>query len=310
MELHQVRYFIAVARHMSFTRAAEELRVAQPSLTRAVQKLEAELGGPLLRRERSNTHLTELGRLMLPHLHAALSAADNAKVQAKLLQENAVGSLVLGIGTGIEGMAGVLLEAVGDQPNLELLCEVAAEELVERRLLAGSLDAALIAPVEPGVDRFDLCHLRTDDLVVAFADGHRFAERSTVGMQVLAEEPLALHFGSRVQEAFARHVEALGLTLSVRLRSSETRCIADFVRSGRGCAVLPASSAAGHALAHRRLNEVPFQHCTVLATVAGRRHSAALALLLNRWRQMLEAGQSAAVPRQALPATLSGHLDA
>jgi len=102
MEMHQVRYFLAVARHFNFTRAAEELRVTQPSLTRAVQKLESELGGPLFRRERSNTHLTELGRMMLPHLEAAFASAETAKRQAQRLQKRDIGALALGVCIGIE----------------------------------------------------------------------------------------------------------------------------------------------------------------------------------------------------------------
>ena len=75
MEMHQVRYFLAVARTLNFTRAAEESNVTQPSLTRAIQKLEEEFGGLLFRRERALTHLTDLGRLMLPHLERAYAAA-------------------------------------------------------------------------------------------------------------------------------------------------------------------------------------------------------------------------------------------
>lgn len=60
MEMHQVRYFLAAARTLNFTKAAEESNVTQPSLTRAIQKLEEEFGGLLFRRERSLTHLTEL----------------------------------------------------------------------------------------------------------------------------------------------------------------------------------------------------------------------------------------------------------
>ena len=66
METHQVRYFLALARTLNFTKAAEECHVARPSLTRAVKNLEDELGGPLFHRERANTHLTELGRALLP----------------------------------------------------------------------------------------------------------------------------------------------------------------------------------------------------------------------------------------------------
>jgi DNA-binding transcriptional LysR family regulator len=72
MEMHQVRYFLAVARALNFTRAADECNVTQPSLTRAIQKLEDEFGGLLFRRERARTHLTDLGREMLPHLEQAL----------------------------------------------------------------------------------------------------------------------------------------------------------------------------------------------------------------------------------------------
>ena len=66
MEMHQVRYFLAVARTLNFTRAAEQCNVSQPALTRAIQQLEEELGGLLLRRERKLTHLTDFGRLIQP----------------------------------------------------------------------------------------------------------------------------------------------------------------------------------------------------------------------------------------------------
>jgi DNA-binding transcriptional LysR family regulator len=68
MEMHQIRYFLAVCETLNFTRAAEQCNVTQPALTRAIQKLEEELGGLLFRRERHLTHLTDLGRLVRPQL--------------------------------------------------------------------------------------------------------------------------------------------------------------------------------------------------------------------------------------------------
>src|SRR5882724_7842369 len=67
MEMHQVRYFLAVAEELNFTRAAEKCNVSQPSLSRAIQMLEQEFGGPLFWRERGRTHLTELGQMIRPH---------------------------------------------------------------------------------------------------------------------------------------------------------------------------------------------------------------------------------------------------
>src|SRR5499425_2800215 len=97
MEMHQVRYFLAVSRTLNFTKAAEECNVAQPSLTRAVQKLEDELGGPLFHRERANTHLTELGRLMLPHLEQTYNAAQAAKSLATSIRKGDVAPLKLAV---------------------------------------------------------------------------------------------------------------------------------------------------------------------------------------------------------------------
>ena len=79
MEMHQVRYFLAVADELNFTRAAERCNVAQPSLTRAIKLLEEELGGPLFHRERANTHLSELGRMVKPYLEQVYGQADAAK---------------------------------------------------------------------------------------------------------------------------------------------------------------------------------------------------------------------------------------
>ena len=75
MEMHQIRYFLAVAEELNFTKAAERCNVSQPALSRAIQALEQELGGPLFRRERSHTHLSELGRMVQPHLPRSSTAA-------------------------------------------------------------------------------------------------------------------------------------------------------------------------------------------------------------------------------------------
>lgn len=84
--MHQIRYFLAVSRTLNVTQAAQECNVAQPSMTRAIKKLEKELGGELFRRERQRTHLTELGRMMLPLLQRCLEGAKEAKALAGSLR--------------------------------------------------------------------------------------------------------------------------------------------------------------------------------------------------------------------------------
>src|SRR2546430_1259886 len=86
MELHQVRYFLAVASTLNFTRAAEQCNVTQPALTKGVQKLEQELGGQLIYRERQLTQLTDFGKEVLPMLARTLASAEAVRRRAQEFQ--------------------------------------------------------------------------------------------------------------------------------------------------------------------------------------------------------------------------------
>src|SRR5262245_56938721 len=83
MEMQQIRYFLALCDELNFTRAAERCNVSHPALTRAIKLLEDELGGALFHRERANTHVSELGRLVKPHLQQIYAGAEDARRQAK-----------------------------------------------------------------------------------------------------------------------------------------------------------------------------------------------------------------------------------
>jgi DNA-binding transcriptional LysR family regulator len=102
MEMHQVRYFLAVARTLNFTRAAEECNVAQPSLTRAVRQLEEEFAGDLFRRERPHAQLTELGQRMLPLLRQCHDSALGARSLASAMKSGEVATLRLALSDSID----------------------------------------------------------------------------------------------------------------------------------------------------------------------------------------------------------------
>ena len=97
MEMHQIRYFLALCEELNFTKAAERCNVAQPSLTRAIKLLEDEFGGELVHRERANTHLTELGRMMRPHLTEVYENAQLARSEAGKLKKARRVTLKLGV---------------------------------------------------------------------------------------------------------------------------------------------------------------------------------------------------------------------
>jgi len=95
MEIHQVRYFLAVCDELNFTQAARKCHVTQPSLTRAIQLLEKEFGGFLFHRERSRTRMSELGRVVQPYLRGVWEQSLAAKAQAKAFVSDAPRQLTL-----------------------------------------------------------------------------------------------------------------------------------------------------------------------------------------------------------------------
>src|SRR5215510_3109591 len=102
MEMHQVRYFLAVARTLNFTRAAEQCNVSQPALTRAIRQLEEELAGKLLRREGKHSHLTDLGVRMVPLMQQCLDSALAAKSLATSFKKGATQALSLLVSHSID----------------------------------------------------------------------------------------------------------------------------------------------------------------------------------------------------------------
>ena len=144
-------------------------------MTKAIKKLEEELGGPLFRRERNQTHLTDLGRLMVPHLEQTANSVFAAKEQASKLQNMDEAPLRLGVmcTIGPNRLLGFLGELREMLPQLELtLCEAPGHELIGD-MLSGEIDLALIGlPNLP--DRFSTNVLFEERYMVAFAPGHRF----------------------------------------------------------------------------------------------------------------------------------------
>ena len=102
MEMHQVKYFLATAAELNFTKAAERCNVSQPSLTRAIKQLEEEFGGDLFRRERPQVQLTDLGERMLPLMKQIYDSALGARSLASAIKSKEVGSLKLALSHSLD----------------------------------------------------------------------------------------------------------------------------------------------------------------------------------------------------------------
>ena len=274
MEMHQIRYFLAVCESLNFTRAAEHCHVAQPSLTRAIKKLEAELGGPLFRRERARTHLTDLGRSMRPYFQQVYDACAAASSEAAALSSLERAPLRLGVMSTIAPLrlVGFLSRLRREVPSLELSPrEARGTDLVEA-LLQGDLDIALIglpALPEPLVAR----PLYEERYAVGFRQGHRFEALATVPVAELDGEDYLLRAHCEFSDYYKAMGEPVPFEVSLRHTTDREEWAQALILAGLGCSIMPEFMPMLPGVATRILVEPEVTRTVSLVTVAGRRHS-------------------------------------
>ncbi|GIH08457.1 LysR family transcriptional regulator [Rhizocola hellebori] len=191
-DLRQLRYFVAVAEHLNFTRAAGALRIAQQSLSQQVTVLERVLGARLLDRDTRGTRLTEVGRIFLPEARAVLARADEAVAVVGRAARGEIGRLNLAfLSSTTNYMLPPVVRAFRERfPDVELTTsDVSISELVAG-LRDGRYDAAFTRP--PLVDDLATKTLITEQVCAVLPEGHPLATRAQLRLRDLADEPWVL----------------------------------------------------------------------------------------------------------------------
>ena len=285
--MHQVRYFLAVCEHLNFTRAAAACHVSQPSLTRAVKKLEDELGGLLFRRERNQTHITELGRLMCPHLERIYEASETAREQAQGFQRLDHAPLELGLLCTVapSRLISLMARLRQEVPNLDLsLRELDLQNLIDQ-MNTGDLEVAMLATPIELPERFDFIPLYKERYVVAFPPGHRFEAQPTVRIKDMHQES----YLSRIDCEYVDYLDELladqNVTLNIKYRTHREDWIQSMILAGMGCAFMPEYLPVLHGLPTRVVTEPDVIRDVGLVTIAGRRFSPTVSTFVRLARQ-------------------------
>lgn len=291
--MHQIRYFLAVARTLNFTRAADQCNVAQPSLTRAIQKLEEELGGLLLHRERQHTHLTELGRLMLPHLERTFAAAQAAKNLARGVNKGEMAPLRIGLSDSISSANLIgLLEGLRSCVNgFELtLMQLPARDIITRAL-DGDFDLVFVSDALELPERMRSWPLFRETCRLILPAGDRLAEKPQVALADLAGMEMVEHIDCADLDRFKGLCASADVNLSYRHRVHGTDQLQRLVKAGFGYGLLPANTPLLEGLVARELAEAASVRNVAVAIVAGRPFTTATdaCLRLARTRDWLAA---------------------
>jgi len=295
MELYQIRYFLALCETLNFARAAERCNVSQPSLTRAVQKLEYELGGLLVRRERHLTHLTELGELVRPMLKEVLSHSARTVAAAKRHLGLTKKVLRLGImpSIGPVRLAPFLSRFGAEHHDVELTLVEAALPRLSDLLLGSTLDAAVVAYVGRPDKRFRYCRLYRERIVIVVPKGHRFEQFETVRLHDLRDENLLFRTNCDMGDFLLESCRKQGFEPRIIYRSTREDWVQTMVTSGFGVTIMPEFSHTDHATVARPIGELDLVRQLSLVTVAGRRHEPATAALIRTIRGHAWHGENA-----------------
>jgi LysR family hydrogen peroxide-inducible transcriptional activator len=296
MEMHQIRYFLAVADELNFTRAADRCNVSQPSLTRAVKLLEGELGGLLFHRERANTHLSELGRMVHPHLMQVHEQAQSAKRQAVDFTKRRRLTLKLGIMCTIA--PDQIIELIGSiqahHPGIELALSDANAVELQDRLIKGDLEVAIYClPTQHEDDHLHVVPLFREKIVAAISPKHRLANQAAISVGDLHGEPyihrMDCEFAGYADSVFA----AQKVTCTAVYWSDRDDWTLAMVAAGLGWAFMPANSVKHVGVLAMPLVKPEFWRAVNLVTVRGRPNSPAVGALVRETMRLKWFGESA-----------------
>lgn len=292
MELRQIRYFLAICKHGSFSRAADEFGVSQPALTKAVKQLELEIGGAVLHREGRRLVVSELGQMMRPYLQRLADEQDAALNVARNYRLLTQAPLRIGVLPTIGPVRiGRALRGFRDaHAGVELaVSEGSVDELTER-LERAEIDIAVTNLAGRLDDRFRAEPLYSERYIVIFASDHRFSGLDTVRLADLDGEDYVDRLACEMRESVLRVLGDRSVRLYAKFRSEREDWVQTMVLCGLGFAFMPEYSVTVAGLLSRPLVEPSVGRDVHAVEVRGRPRTPPAALFLHHLAKFSWAG--------------------
>ncbi|HXS72502.1 MAG TPA: LysR substrate-binding domain-containing protein [Rhodanobacteraceae bacterium] len=249
-DFRQLRYFIAVAEELNFTRAAQRLHLSQPPLSQQIQALEQDLGVRLLERDKRNVSLTAPGRLFLDQARQILAMADEARTQVAEAAAGFSGHLKLAYTVSVSfhpALPQTLLRLGQNAPNVRVWLSEMYSEPQFSALRNGQIDVGFVRDVPTHED--DARALRIDvidrePLVLALPSGHRLAGRQRVELSEVAGDPFVVQpreLAATLYDRLVRLAAKAGFHPVIRQHAQQINGLLALVAAGIGLALVPAS---------------------------------------------------------------------
>lgn len=241
MELSQLEYFKTLAQIRHFTRAANAIALSQPALSRAITKLEAELGVPLFERHGKTIFLTAYGQLFLQHVERALQELDNGRQAVAQLADPNRGTIALSFlhSFGLYLIPRIISEFNKLYPHIQFHLEQTNSVILSQQLLDGSADLVLCASVI--VDKnIAWRSLGEEELFAVVPANHRLADRAAIDLYEFKDEPMiTLKPRYGIRKITDQLFEQINLTPNITFEGEEISTLAAFVDMNLGVTIIP-----------------------------------------------------------------------
>lgn len=283
MELFQIRYVLAAAETLNFTRAAERCNVSQPALTKAVKAIEQELGTQLFHRDGKRVSLSDFGRSILPTLRQMNAEAERVRSIARDFRFLHQVPVRLGVLATVGSVRFARYLAAFQQAFEGVEVEVSEGTVNEllNRLDEGGIDLAIVNPADGVPASFRCRDLYTENYVAVLPPNHRWADRDIIRLRDLSGEPCVDRRSCEMREMFLKVCGEQGIEIYARFRSEREDWVQAMVLAGIGVAVMPEFSVSVPELLQRPIVEPAISRTIALVSVPGRPFSPATAAMVR-----------------------------
>lgn len=249
-DFRQLRYFIAVAEELSFTRAAQRLHLSQPPLSQQIRALEQDLGVRLLERDKRNVMLTPPGRLFLDQARQILAMADEARTQVAEAAAGFSGHLKLAYTVSVSfhpALPQTLLRLGQNAPNVRVWLSEMYSEPQFSAIRNGQIDVGFVRDVPTHEDDARVLRLDVIDrepLLLALPAGHRLADRQSLELAEVAGDPFVVQpreLAATLYDRLVRLATNAGFHPVIRQHAQQINGLLALVAAGIGLALVPAS---------------------------------------------------------------------
>lgn len=283
LSLKRVRYFLALSQTLNISQAARKLGMSQPALTKAIQRLEEEVGGPLIRREGRHTHLTQLGSSLIGLFESLVTNAHYIEQTAHSLVsgENPVLRIGVMCSVGPGPIAGFLAEHQRAHPNIEFQLQDYTRAEIAAALLDGHIDLAILGATVKDETRFRYLRLYDEAMVVACAANDPLAGRATVGLKDVARRPYLDRSQCEFRHLFLSASQREGFVPKLFARSDNEDWIQNMIQAGAGVAIVPDRWVTLPGITKIKLKDPKLVRSVSVATPIGRADNPSLLAILQ-----------------------------